>query len=224
MTDTTRLTSTCLVLVALLFAPLAGGCGGVQAVGFSGGRPVTGIDDVQRAAPLPTPANDDDYLISTVEGELAAPPQKVFDYLLHAPLEDWLHGYGQVPTVTATNNLTPKWGYVGARRRVVFGDGGTALEELVASDAGKGFRYVVWNFTNDTGKAAAYAVGEFTLTPSATGTHLRWTYKFRSRGFPYTWFLAPVVRGDFHAFQQKAVQRVGERALVTDHGAEKSAP
>ncbi|MDC0672272.1 SRPBCC family protein [Nannocystis radixulma] len=107
-----------------------------------------------------------------------------------------------------TDPLSSQWGAVGTRRRVVFRDGDTALEQIDHLEAGSQFRYVVWNSTNDGRRAVRYAVGEFRVSPTATGAHLVWTYRFRGRGWPTDRFLRRFVERDYRPFMRAAMERM----------------
>jgi hypothetical protein len=96
--------------------------------------------------------------------------------------------------------LLGSWRNVGDRRRVVFADGASALEEITSTQLPQRFQYEIWNFTGDTGLYINYAVAEFRFSGNERGTHVRWEYSFRPKGGPDAWFISRFVQRDFLQF------------------------
>jgi len=101
-----------------------------------------------------------------------------------------------------TDALTGGWRNAGDRRRLVFADGTSALEEITADPSPQRFQYEVWNITNDTGRYITYALSEFRFSGSEGGTRIRWEYAFRRRGWPDGWFISRFVHRDFKQFME----------------------
>lgn len=130
--------------------------------------------------PRPELAPLEDLLSHTEEIDVArpfaAPP-------LNRPLEEAIRPTKDLPGVAGTIRLSEQgYGGIGSRRLVCLTDGSTTVEEVLlteASDGGRRFRYVVWNYTSPKFRDVAYAVGEIVNTRPASGmTHVAWTYRF----------------------------------------------
>ena len=95
-----------------------------------------------------------------VERELAHPPEKVWRALTVPYLiEEWLMKNDFVPTVGHRFKLAGDWG-------------GVLDCEVLTIEQDRVLSYT-WNFANDNPDFDLRSVVTFTLTPTATGTHLR---------------------------------------------------
>jgi hypothetical protein len=131
-----------------------------------------------------------------------------------ANLATFLSGTAAVAGVVRTDALSGSWGSPGDRRRVVFADGNSAVEEILEI-APQRFRYEVWNLTNDTGRFITYAVGEFVISDAPSGTRLVWTYAFQPKAQPPDgWFIRSYVQNDYRLFMQTGLAAIGQRAAV----------
>jgi len=140
-----------------------------ESVDFSGPRP---------------PIVEEGLITQSVEFEANAPIECVLPTLLHTPLKNIFEPTPLIPAVAETEVLTPTWGDVGSRKRVVLSDGHQAVEELLAIDGARSFRYQVWGFTTPVRFLADYAIGEFKAFPTPTfGTRVVWTYRFKSNSW-----------------------------------------
>jgi Polyketide cyclase / dehydrase and lipid transport len=108
--------------------------------------------------------------------------------------------------------LIGSWKTVGDRRRVIFADGTSALEEMTAVQLPRRFQYEVWNLTNDTGRYINYALSDFRFSGSDRGTHIRWEYSFRPEGLPDGWFISRFVHEDFRQFMEATLTAMGKQA------------
>ena len=95
-----------------------------------------------------------------VERELAHPPEKLWRALTQPHLiEEWLMKNDFKPLVGHSFSLRGEWGGV--------------LEcEVLAVEPQRSLSYT-WNFKHDDAAFDLTSVVTFTLTPTATGTHLR---------------------------------------------------
>ena len=95
-----------------------------------------------------------------VEREFAFPPEKLWRALTQPHLiEEWLMKNDFKPDVGHHFNLRGDWG-------------GVLDCEVLAIEPNKTLSYT-WNFTHDDAAYNLASVVTFTLTPTATGTHLR---------------------------------------------------
>ncbi|MFL9874976.1 SRPBCC family protein [Paraburkholderia megapolitana] len=106
------------------------------------------------------------------------------------------------PGAVYSDALIGTWKSVGDRRRVVFADGSSALEEITVDQLPQRFQFEVWNITNDTGRYITYALSEFRFSGSDRGTHIRWEYSFSPKGLPDGWFISRFVHEDFRQFME----------------------
>ncbi len=96
----------------------------------------------------------------TVERELSHAPEKLWRALTQPHLmEEWLMKNDFVPTVGHRFNLTGEWG-------------GVLDCEVLAVETQKSLSYT-WNFKHEDPAYDLTSVVTFTLTPTATGTHLK---------------------------------------------------
>ena len=96
----------------------------------------------------------------TVEREFAHPPEKLWRALTQQHLmEDWLMKNDFAPVVGHRFNLRGEWG-------------GVLDCEVLEIEPHETLSYT-WDFANDDPAYALKSVVRFTLTPTATGTHLR---------------------------------------------------
>jgi uncharacterized protein YndB with AHSA1/START domain len=95
-----------------------------------------------------------------VEREISHPPEKLWRALTQPHLmEEWLMKNDFVPKVGHKFNLRGEWG-------------GTLDCEVLELDANKQLAYT-WDFKHEDPAYNLTSVVTFTLTPTATGTHLR---------------------------------------------------
>lgn len=124
----------------------------------------------------------------------------------------FMTGTSAVPGVVHSELLNGSWSKPGDRRRVVFADGNSSLEEIIMERRPHVFRYEVWNLTNDTGRYITYALSEFEFSDSKQGTHIRWTYSFQPKLWPDGLFIQSFVRGDFRQFLGIALETMKMKA------------
>ena len=98
--------------------------------------------------------------------------------------------------------LIGSWKNVGDRRRVIFADGSSALEEITADQPQQRFQYEVWNLTNDTGRYISCSVSTFRFSANERGTHIRWEYAFHPTGWPDGWLISSFVHEDVRQFME----------------------
>ncbi|NTX12260.1 SRPBCC family protein [Myxococcus sp. CA051A] len=183
-------------------------------IGYASGTSVTERDTLHRSTPAPTVEPEAPFIAHTVETDIAAPPEVLLPWLVNVPLERILLGTEKLAGIERTDVLSASWGSPGARRRVVLRDGNTSLEELLVVEEGRRFQYVVWNFTNEARRAVQYAVGEFRFAPTATGTHLTWTYRFRGNGWPTEGILKDFVEEDFAAYMKVGIGHIQKESTL----------
>jgi hypothetical protein len=173
-------------------------------------------DQAQRDARRPTIERDADYETVTVESDLAVPLNRVLGWFaeIGAPqFPSFMTGTPVVSGTARSESLIGSWRKVGDRRRIVFADGKSAIEEITVDQKPQLFQYEMWNLTNDMGRYITYGLANFSLSGSDQGTHLRWTYSFRPLAWPDGWFISRVVHEDFRQFMEATMAAMQARAL-----------
>jgi hypothetical protein len=175
-------------------------------------------DQVQREATRPPAGPDGSYETVIVDFDLPVPLEPFSKWFAekgaaefsvfmtgtssHFPLPSLRSSSSAVPGAVRSDALIGSWKNVGDRRRVVFADGSSALEEITADQLPQRFQYEVWNLTNDTGRYITYALSEFRFSGNDRGTHIRWEYSFSPKGLPDGWFISRFVHEDFRQFME----------------------
>lgn len=173
-------------------------------------------DQAQRDMPRPAVETNASYESVTVESDIPIP---------HDAFAQWFSKHGaphpgtypagttNVPGVTRIDPLIGTWQAPGDRRRVVFTDGHSAVEEIIQSPRPQQFRYVAWNLTNRTGRYTTYAVGEFAFSGTQQGTHVRWTYSFRPKVWPDGLLIRSFVQTEYREFMTSALAAMRQQAI-----------
>lgn len=126
-----------------------------------------------------------DRLVVSITRTIAIPnpPAVVFSFLAAEDvLPKVLTGYGPLPAVTGTSDLTGPWSRIGSSRMVHLADGTSLREAITLYTPPKRFSYRVWDFGNRTLAAlAVHGSGDFRFESRGDGTTVVWTYKFKAR-------------------------------------------
>ena len=156
------------------------------------------------------------YESATVESDIPVPHEAFVQWFNTSGgvrLGAYLVGTPSVPGVIRTEPLIGTWHAPGDRRRIVFTDGHSAVEEIIPSPQPQKFRCVVWNLTNRTGRYTAYAVGEFTFSEGPQGTHVQWVYSFRPKVWPDGLLIRSFLQTDYREFMTSALAAMREQAI-----------
>jgi hypothetical protein len=175
-------------------------------------------DQAQREATRPPAGSHGSYETVIVEFDLPVPLDQFSSWFAEKgasrlsvfmtgisslfPLPSLRSSSSTVPGAVRSDALIGAWKNVGDRRRIIFADGSSALEEITADQLPQRFQYEVWNLTNDTGRYITYALSEFRFSRSDRGTHIRWEYSFSPKGLPDGWFISRFVHEDFRQFME----------------------
>jgi len=202
-----------LVFSSAVLLSLVGCKQGGYAVGVGPGITPEMRDKLQRETVRPPIDSNAKFVDSVVEADVPVPRQDYTRISAQLKLEEVLVGSKNIPRVVRTEPLTESWDAPGSRRRVVLADGNTALEELIEDHRPELYQYEVWNFTAKAGRFVAYAVGQFETTGDEHSTHVRWTYRFRPRGWPSVLFIEPFVRGEYHQFMSNGMDAIRKKVV-----------
>lgn len=173
-------------------------------------------EQAQRHMPAPAVEADASYESIVVESDIPVSAQ-AFAQWFHergAPRASaYLSSTPTVPGVARIEPLIGTWQVPGDRRRVVFTDGNSAVEEIIQSAQPQQLRYVVWNLTNRMGRYTSYAVGEFAFSGDLQRTHVRWTYSYRPKLWPDGLFIRSFVRTDYRDFMASSLAAMRTQAI-----------
>jgi hypothetical protein len=109
--------------------------------------------------------------------------QEVFDFVAaEGVLPEVLTGFGLVPGVVSTSDVTGPWDTPGSSRTVHLAGGSTAHEEVKEYSRPSYFAYRVSDPTFSLRYLMAHARGQWWFDSVEGGTYVRWTYTFRAKG------------------------------------------
>ncbi len=126
----------------------------------------------------------------------------VFDFITAEDvLPKVLTGYGLLPGVTHTSQVSGPWDVPNATRIVHLADGTTVREQMLARKPSESFSYRVWEFGNPIVAALATgANGDWTFKSVPAGTEVRWTYTFKAKNALAAMPLSVIARLAFRGY------------------------
>jgi len=149
----------------------------------------------------------------TVQTRTHLAPGDAFGIIVPIDLSLVFKGWGPFPGVRGAKNQTGAWDSAGQSRNPDLTDGSTADERLTEYTAPHSFAYEITGFTNAMRRLVAGVRGEWTFTPDAKGTLIRWTYEFKP--LPgRRWILRRIVVPLWQRYMQQGVEgarRAAER-------------
>ena len=108
--------------------------------------------------------------------------QDVFDFVAAEDvLPKILTGYGMVPGVASTSDISGPWDRPGSHRVVHLADGSTANEGVTHYDRPSYFAYRVSDPSFALKHLMTEARGQFWFEPANGGTRVKWTYTFQAK-------------------------------------------
>jgi Polyketide cyclase / dehydrase and lipid transport len=149
---------------------------------------LTGCTSIQSTAPnSDTNANKDLPMTFDVQvvrkAVIAKDIQSIFNFITAEDvLPKVLTGYGPLPAVTHTSDVSGSWETPNATRTVHLADKSTVREQMLERTPYKSFSYRVWEIGNPIVAALANgATGQWIFTETAQGTEIQWTYTFKAK-------------------------------------------
>lgn len=129
-----------------------------------------------------------------------APIEEVFDFLAAEDvLPKILTGYGLVPGVASTSDISGPWDQPGSRRVVHLADGSTVNEGVTEYDRPSYFAYRVSDPSFALKHLMDGARGQFWFASAKGGTNVKWTYTFQAKNrfvkLPLTLFVKTQWKG-----------------------------
>lgn len=154
----------------------AGWAAGLAAL--AGGAPVEAAGDGRGLSRL--------HATVVREALLPGTPAEVFDYIAgEGVLPELLTGWGPLPAVTGTSEVSGPWSVPGSHRIVHTADGHTICEQVVLFERPRRFAYRLWDFSHPLlGRLADDGSGDWTFAEARQGTRVRWTYAFGTGSRP----------------------------------------
>ena len=155
----------------------------------------------------------------TVQTRAKLSPKRAFNTIAPIDLSLIFKGWGPFPAVRGVNNQTEAWDHPGASRNPDLSDGSTATERLTEYTSGHSFAYELTQFTNVLRYLIQGVRGEWTFTPDAEGTVIRWTYEFkplRRRYLLVRRLLAPLWRLYMEVGIEEAAKVAEKRSAAKD--------
>lgn len=125
------------------------------------------------------------YLDVAITRSIFVPAEisRVFDFVAAEDvLPKVLTGYGLVPGVVSTSDVSGPWNIPGSHRTVHLANKSTAHEQVTHYARPTYFAYRVSDPTFSLKYLIAYARGQWWLTSAKGGTNIKWTYTFRAKG------------------------------------------
>ncbi|MEO0513782.1 MAG: SRPBCC family protein [Planctomycetota bacterium] len=142
----------------------------VGATPSSSSEQVAELNQRQRNLARPPLVDDGQYVWVEAQREFNVPPAVWWERFFAAPLSDILGPAPTFPGVKRTILLRGEtWDHPGARRRIEFHDGHSAIEELLAFDPPHTFRTQFWDLTSDDRRGVAHGTSRWTITPLDDG-------------------------------------------------------
>jgi hypothetical protein len=144
----------------------------------------------------------------TVSREAAASVERLFDVVVAEDvLPQVLRGYGPVPGVSGTRDLTGPWDTPGSTRTVVLDDGNTAREQVLGWERPRRFTYRVDRFTSAIARLVDHGTGHWQFASSDNGSRFSWTYTFVTRNALSARLMAPFVHGVWGRYMTRCAER-----------------
>ena len=129
-------------------------------------------------------ANTSLVVAVTREAVVSHTIEDTFDFIAAEDvLPKILTGYGLVPGVGFTSDVSGPWDQPGSHRIVHLKDGSSVAEGVTDYERPAYFAYRVSNPTFALKHLMAYATGQFWLNTVPGGTNVRWTYTFHAKNW-----------------------------------------
>lgn len=170
-----------------------------------------------RSMPRPALERDDHYESTSVEREVPIPLDAFGSWFERsgAPnLSSFVSFTSRFPGIARSEPLRGAWDRAGDRRRLIFSNGSSGVEELVVHAGPRLYVSQVWNVTNPLGRYISYAVGQFVLAPTEAGTRIRWTYFFRPKAWPDGLFIRSTVHDEVRELMHDGLAAMTKQALA----------
>lgn len=152
---------------------------------------------------------DGHRLSAAVETVVQGGLEAVFDFLTAEDvLPKVLPGYGVLPGVVGTRDLTGPWDTPGSTRTVLLADGSNAREEVLAFERPRCFRYRIDRFSFALRHFATHGEGQFRFEEVVPGrTRVKWQYTFHAKNAPSALLLNLLVKTQWIAYMRVCMAR-----------------
>jgi hypothetical protein len=150
----------------------------------------------------------------TTEAIMPMPPEEMRAWQRENPLFKFLKPFGPIPSVDRNDMLEGTWFEAGAKRRVNFTDGNTAVERVVEYEP-EIFRYQIWGFTAPSRYLLEHVEGVIRYEKSGENeTRFVWTYKMKPRAFFTKPLLQRFMNQYYAPFMQQGLEEMRKAAVL----------
>ncbi len=147
----------------------------------------------------------------TCSRTVAAPPQRTYDELFAAPLEEIFSRRRLfIPPVRETRPVSARYAEPGDARTLVLADGGTMLETLTEVDPPRGFGYTLTELTGPLRPLARRVEGRWRVEPDGAGSRVTWSWTVHPR-LPAGPLALPVFGLVWPGYAARALEQVDAR-------------
>jgi hypothetical protein len=141
----------------------------------------------------------------------------VFDFVTAEDvLPKVLTGYGLIPGIVGTSDVTGPWNTPGSRRTVQLADGSTAHEEVKNYDRPAYFAYTVSEPTFSLRHLIVDANGQWWMASVKGGTKVKWTYTFHAKGWVSRQVLKVFARFQWRGYMDVCLAHVIRRFIAPE--------
>jgi hypothetical protein len=150
----------------------------------------------------------------TTEAIMPMPPEEMRAWQRENPLFKFFKPSPSIPGIKGSETIEGTWFEKGAKRRVLFEDGNTAVERIVEYEP-EVFRYQIWGFTAPTRYFVDHVEGEIKYEKSGEkDTRFVWTYKMKPRAFFTKPLLQRFMNEEYAPFMQRGLEEMRKAAVL----------
>lgn len=148
----------------------------------------------------------------THEALVSGPATDVFDFVAAEDvLAKILTGYGLVPAVAFSSDVSGPWDQPGSHRIVHLSDGSTLKEGLTAYNRATYFAYRVSDPSFALKHLMTEATGQFWFEEAEDNTKVKWTYTFHARNRLTRLPLMLFVRSQWNGYMAVCMRNIVKR-------------
>ena len=132
--------------------------------------------------------------------------EAAFDYISSSTkLHEWLKKSGAIPGAKNVEILEGPYDFVGARRKVIFESGDSAIEQLISFHPPGNYAYRITDFSNFLSKMSKAAYGQLWFDNENGETRITWEYSFTYRNIFAHIFLSLFLTMTYKKFMRKSL-------------------
>ena len=159
----------------------------------------------------------------TLEAWVPGAIDDVFDFVAAEDvLSKILTGYGLVPAVAFTSDISGAWDQPGSNRIVHLADGSTVDEGLTDYERASYFAYRVSNPSFALKHLMTEATGQFWFEAAEGGTKVTWTYTFKAKNRLTSLPLMLFVKTQWNGYMAVCMKNIVKHFVSTSAGARRA--